>query len=99
MICGVAMSAVSHVTTPSNAGSRSRVWRRGGFMRPTWYAVMAATVVGTACIGPTATGARGSATLGGTPTDQLRFPVQPSRAGPGPILDPAVQLAAPELPG
>src|SRR5437879_9988260 len=94
MICGVAMGAVLHVTTPPNAGSPSRVCRRGGFMRPAWYAVTAATVLSTACIGPTATGVRGIATLGGTPTDQLAFPVQPSAAVSGQIITPAVQVAA-----
>ena len=63
-------------------------------MRPAWYAVTAATVLSTACIGPTATGVRGIATLGGTPTDQLAFAVQPSGAVSGQIITPAVQVAA-----
>ena len=63
-------------------------------MRQAWYAVTAATVLNTACIGPTATGVRGIATLGGTPTDQLAFPVQPSGAVSGQIITPAVQVAA-----
>src|SRR3989475_7541386 len=63
-------------------------------MRPAWYAITVATVLGTACIGPTATGVRGIATLGGTPTDQLAFPVQPSGAVAGQIITPAVQVAA-----
>jgi hypothetical protein len=70
------------------------MFARGGFMRPAWYAVTAATVLGTACIDPTATGVRGIATLGGTPTDQLAFPVQPSGAVAGRIITPAVQVAA-----
>ena len=63
-------------------------------MRPVWYAITAATVLGTACIGPTATGVRGIATLGGTPTDQLAFPVQPSGAVAGQIITPAVQVTS-----
>ena len=63
-------------------------------MRPTWYAVTAATLLGTACLGPTATGVRGTATLGGTATDQLLFSVQPAGAVAGQIMTPAVQVAA-----
>jgi len=37
---------------------------------------------------------RGIATLGGTPTDQLAFPVQPSGAVASQIITPAVQVAA-----
>lgn len=63
-------------------------------MRLAWYAVTAATLLGTACLGPTATGVRGTATLGGTPTDQLVFSVQPAGAVAGQIMTPAVQVAA-----
>src|SRR2546426_1131158 len=94
MICGVGMSAVLHVTTPPNAGSPSRVWRRGGLMRRAWYAVMGATVLGTACFGPTVTGVRGIATPGGTSTDQLAFSAQPQSAVAGQIITPAVQVTA-----
>ena len=63
-------------------------------MRRAWYAVMGATVLGTACFGPTVTGVRGIATPGGTSTDQLAFSVQPQSAVAGQIITPAVQVTA-----
>src|SRR5712692_3802931 len=95
MICDVARGAVLHITTAPNVGSRSRVClASGGFMKRAWRAVTVAAFLAAACFGPTTTGVRGTATLGGTPTDQLAFPVQPRSAVAGQIITPAVQLAA-----
>src|SRR5712691_2946944 len=44
--------------------------------------------------GPTATGVRGIATLGGTTSEELAFSVQPRSAVAGQIITPPVQLAA-----
>ena len=63
-------------------------------MRRAWCAVAAATLLGTACLGPTVTGVRGIATPGGTSADQLAFSVQPQSALAGQIITPAVQVTA-----